>query len=742
MSRPDLRSAVRTALFGITVSPVLATLVPGAIPSALADETADSTSNGSTNLPAVVVTAQHLNEERSRIQTQAGATVYTIDSQAIQAEPGADNQLLNQVLLQLPDTAQDTFGQLHVRGDHNGLQFRLNGVILPDGISFFGQTLSPRLIESMQMVTGSLPAQYGLRSAGIIDLTTRSGEQEPSGSISLYGGSHGDINPSFDYGGNSGQYTYFVTGDFLRNDLGIESQDASSNPLHDHTTQYHGFGYAEDVLDEHNRVSLMLGLSQDDFQIPTVYGQDPSLGLTVNGMSDYPSENLDENQREVTQFGALSWQHSDGLLSLQTSILARNSTLLYRPDELGDLLYTGLSQQVYKKDTSYGLQSDGSYQINASHTLRAGAYFQYDRLTNYIDSVVLPTDDDGSPVSDGPLPPIHQYSNNSQIIESAYLQDEWRIVQNLTLNYGLRFDHYNAFSSGSQLSPRANLVWEPVRGTTVHLGYSRFFSPPPFELVTSSAMVPFNNTTAPGAPLGGVLPPNDPVKPERSNYYDFGIQQVVFQGFTVGVDSFYKQSTDLIDEGQFGSAVLLTPFNYAHGQVYGFELTGSYNVGAFSAYANISSQRTIGKDIVSAEYNFDPGELSWIEDHYIHLDHEQQLSASGGISYTVLDTRLSVDAIVGSGLRTDLAMSTPLNLADGTTLDAIPNGDRLPYYTQVNLGITHDFSHEGLPALSARFDIINLLDKVYEIRDGAGVGVGLPAYGPRRGFFGGITWKF
>jgi outer membrane receptor for ferrienterochelin and colicins len=192
-------------------------VLPGALPLALG-QVADSSSNP---MQTVVITAQHLNEERSHIQTQVGASTYTIDSAAIDAAPGGDNVLMNQVMLQVPDAAQDSFGQLHIRGDHNGLQFRLNGIILPDGISVFGQTLPPRLIESMQMIMGSLPAQYGLRSAGIIDLTTKSGSLEPGGTVTLYGGSHGELEPSFDYGGSSGPYTYFVTGDFLRNDLGI-----------------------------------------------------------------------------------------------------------------------------------------------------------------------------------------------------------------------------------------------------------------------------------------------------------------------------------------------------------------------------------------------------------------------------------------------------------------------------------------------------------------------------------------
>ncbi len=146
-----------------------------------------------------------------------------IDEAAIAAAPGGDNSLLNQVVMQAPDVAQDSFGQYHVRGEHNGLQYRLNGIILPEGISVFGQSLDPRLISSLTLITGALPAEYGLRTAGIIDLKTKSGVIDPGGSVSLYGGSHGTVQPSFNYGGSDGRLNYFVSGDFLRSDLGIES---------------------------------------------------------------------------------------------------------------------------------------------------------------------------------------------------------------------------------------------------------------------------------------------------------------------------------------------------------------------------------------------------------------------------------------------------------------------------------------------------------------------------------------
>ena len=262
----------------------------------------------------------------------------------------------------------------------------------------------------------------------------------------------------------------------------------------------------------------------------------------------------------------------------------------------------------------------------------------------------------------------------------------------------------------------------------MHAGYSRYFSPPPFELVGSEALARFANTTA--AP--GVLQ-DDPVKAERSNYYDLGVEQTIARHFTVGVDTYFKQATDLVDEGQFGAPIILTPFNYAHGQVYGAELTGSYRTGGFSAYANLASQRAIGKDIISSQFNFDAAELAYIADHYIHLDHEQQVTASGGLSYLWRGTRFSADLLLGSGLRSDLV------LPDGSS---IPNGDHLPYYTQVNLGVEHDFEKQGLSGLTARVDVINLLDKVYQIRDGTGVGVGAPQYGPRRGLFFGVTQAF
>jgi hypothetical protein len=701
---------------------------------------ADSAAGGSSDAAAsgtggsvatVVVTARRLNEARAEIETQTGASTYTIDSAAISAMPQGENTQLNQVLLQLPSVVQDSFGQLHVRADHNDLQYRINGVILPEGISVFSQTLSPRLASSLSLITGALPAEYGLRTAGIIDITTNSGLLQPGGEASVYGGSHGTLQPAAEYGGSSGNFSYYMTGDYKENDLGIESPDGSSNPLHDFTRQVHGFGYFDYILDPSNRLSLILGTADGAYQIPNQRGLQPTLGLDVEGTTQFLSDYLSETQHEAAQYAVVSWQHSQGALNWQTSLSARYTTLHFTPDWTGDLLYNGIAQDAYKSDTAIGWQTDAAYKMNAFHTLRAGTYFQHDSSKSDTTSQVLPINAAGTQTSNIPQTVINN-GTQAQEIESVYLQDEWQPLSPLTINYGLRFDHYSAYSSGSQLSPRINFVWQLQYGTTVHGGYSRYYTPPPFELIGSTSVLQFVGTTA--LPPGSVTLDTPPFG-AKANYYDLGVlQKLLNNTLTLGVDAYYEQAQHLIDEGQFGAPIILTPFNYRYGLIGGVEFTANYSVSNFSAYGNLSFQAAHGKDIESAQFNFSQSKLDYSVGNYIHLDHEGRVAASGGVSYVWLGTRFSADMLFGTGLRSDLI------LPDGA--DVVPNGAHLPSYAQVNLGANHEFRLAGSNALRVRFDVVNVADKVYQIRNGTGIGVFAPQYGPPRGFYGGLAWLF
>jgi outer membrane receptor protein involved in Fe transport len=704
-----------------------------------------------TSVESVTVTAQKLAAARNGIQTQTGASTYTITSKDIQSQPGGDNAQLNSVILQMPGVAQDSFGQMHIRGEHNGLQYRLNGIILPEGISVFGQTLDPRLAESVRLITGALPAEYGLRTAGIVDIQTKSGVFEDGGEASLYGGSHSTLSPSIAYGGSSGHFNYFVSGDYTTNTLGIESPDGSSDPRHDRTQQWHGFAYLQDILDENSSISAVLGTSNAIFQIPNRVGlqpsglddivgrgpQDPGSGnylLNANGTTAFPSELLDERQREITHYGILSYLISTDPLDVQVSLFGRYSSLFYTPgNNVGGILYNGISQTAYKRDAAYGLQAESAWRAFAGHIIRFGVLYQADDTLSRTGSLVLPTapgslaNPNRNPLCTSAvqtcqtsLVPLSIADNGSKhgYNYGLYAQDEWSVTDDLTVNYGLRYDDFSAFDAENQLSPRINAVWKASDTLTIHAGYARYFSPPPFELVASSDVALFNNTTAAGR--GG---PNDTPKAERADYYDIGMEQKLGD-WTVGLDSFFKASKNLIDEGQFGAPIILTPFNYQHGRQYGGELTLSYSHGDFSAYTNLSYERAGGTNIITSQFQFDPGDLAYIASHYIPLDHQQLVSLSAGAAYTWDKTHFSADLLYGPGLR-----------RDGLT----PNGDSVPAYVTVNLGVSQDLSSLGFKGLSARFDILNLFDQTYEIRDGTGVGVGAPQFGARRGFFVGLS---
>ncbi len=690
-----------------------------------------------TQLDTIIVTSS-LDAQRDEIAPELGATVYNINQGQIQTQSQGDNASFNQTLLRAPGVAEDSFGQLHVRGEHANLQYRINDVLIPEGLTGFGQELDTRFLSSVSIITGALPSQYGFHTAGIIDVHTKNGAFNPGGGFSLYGGSFDTINPRFQYGGTSGKWNYYFTGSFLKNGQGIENPVNSTNPIHDDSQRYSGFGYLEYVIDKTSRFSIIISGEQAQHQIPNNPGQPGNFilaGLPIDpstGNSTFNSANLNENQNEQNYYAVESYQKTVDAVSFQLSTFQRFSSVLFRPDQVGDLVFNGVASRVNQSLFANGLQGDASWAINDEHTLRGGILVNIQSTQSTQDDHVFPVDGMGN-IGTTPID-VQDGRNRVGAEYGFYLQDEWKVIPTVTINYGGRFDVVDAYDHENQLSPRLNVVWETTPDTTLHAGYARYFTPPPQQEDAPVNITKFIGTTNEPEVLAQSSP-----KAERADYFDIGATHQ-FNNFgigtlSIGVDAYYKQAKNQLDDGQFGAAVILQPFNYEHGQVDGVEFTGNYQAkgiidekDVFNTYANFAVSEAFGENITSNQYEFGADDLAYISSHYIYLDHNQTYSGSLGASYSLWNSTIYADILYQDGLRRDI--------------NSAPNGGRLPSYYPLNMGVSHLFHVPGFTDVSLRFDVVNVLDQAYEIRDGTGVGVGAPQWGSRRGYYGGVTLAF
>jgi outer membrane receptor protein involved in Fe transport len=662
---------------------------------------------------SVAVVAQRLNQSRNALSPETGGSVYRFSEQAIQELPQGNNTPLNQVLLQAPGVAQDSFGQLHVRGDHANLQYRINGVQLPEGITGFGQVLSPRFANSISLLTGALPAQFGLRTAGIVDIKTKDGLLDNLADVDFYGGQRGTEEPSYEYGGSRGDFSWFTTGQYLHTDRGVEPPTSGPTPIHDTSNQGSGFGYLSYFLNPTMRLSLITGTAVNHFQIPANPNQPQVFALV--GVPVYPSADIHEGQLEQNYFGVLALKGTVGSdIDYQIAPFSRYSTVSFYPDYEGDLIYNGAASKVFRSDWSNGFQLDTAYHAIQDHTIRLGGYFDSERaeIDNHEATFPVPPAG-GAPVS------IVDNIGLQTWIYSVYLQDEWKPFQQLTINYGARFDLYDGLVRADQASPRVGLEYTPIKGTTLHAAYARQFTPPPTELVTVSTVQKFKDTTGAPASNGNGTP-----TVERDHLFDAGVIEQLLPGLNLGIDAYYKKASDLIDEGQFGPALIFETFNYNKGRVWGTEFTSSYSHENLYAYANFAYSVAQGTQVESGQFNFTPDELKYISSHYIFLDHDQTFTSSAGAAYRWNGFTVSFDGIYGSGLRSGFA-----------------NTGNLPFYIQLNAGITKRIEMAEKGAIELRAAVENLADHTYLVRNGTGVGVFANQYGPRRAFYGGIKWE-
>jgi hypothetical protein len=699
-----------------------------------------------TELPAPVLLTLAVTQEIAleivsplpAIQYKASSETYQLSRKDVETLPRGNNNTVADVLQTVPSVAYGALGQTHIRQDHANQQFRIDGVPIPEGVSStFTDVISPRMWERADIILGGMEAQYGNKTAVLVDITSKSGTRPPFGSIQMFGGSNQTLNPSFEYGGTIGEkFRLYALNSYTTTNRGIEPPTLGHSVFHDQNERNQTYLRGDYQHDNRNSLSWVFLNAVAKYQIPTIPGlavnQDvlPLLQAQDPTFSPVASQAVNQNQTENSQYTHLVWRHDVNAENLfQLSGYLRNSYANFSTDAFNTLAYVPEQQTAnqIRKAYSVGTRLDYSWIPNKSHLVKTGLQFEYTNAQNQFqvfDFAVDPAT--GLPV--GPVLTQNAANTNVQKREEVWVQDQWSLTDSLTLNLGLRGDVIQGFYNEGQLSPRVGVTYKLNQANVFHAYYGRLFTPPNVEQIAFTKVNLQGTTAQPDDPTGFTP------RAERADYYEVGSYHALTKWATLELAAYYKRSHFQNDAGQFGTTPMLNFFAYQWGYHEGIDGALKLQItDDFSARGNVAWGRCKANGLQSGQYLLDTQTIADINTPGgVFCDHSQLMTSSAVVAYRFRErTTISGQMLYGSGLRTN-------------DPDTFTNSSHFQSHTTYNTSITHVFT---LPwdqqKMLVGFDVINLLDQQYFYNTGQGsIGLGVAHAGMPRSFFFRAQWFF
>jgi outer membrane cobalamin receptor len=668
----------------------------------------------------VTVTGRRLTTVTGPNVSAGGANDYAVTSEDIANLPAGATSPMTDVLTHMPGVAIDQNQQIHIRNTEGPqFQYQINGVLVPLDINTnppFLSMINPQFVKQLDLLDGVLPARYSYATGGVVDIQTKDGCEQPGGSLTILGGERDVVQPSGQYGGCAGKFSYYVSGLYSQGNNAFSPATPGPDPIHDFTHQGQAFGFFSYAVNPDTKLSLMLSAAASDNQLPNVPGLAPQ--FTLAGVPTFQSANINSylNFRDYLAVLALNGSTDDGL-HYQLAYSAHYISQQFRPDEAGELIFQGVASTTSHHDVDNTFEGDATKQIG-DHTLGAGFYLGDYQVTVDDSSLVFPVDENGDQSSTTPVRVINN-DRATNILAGVYINDLWQITDQLRANIGVRFDSLSGFTNHQQVDPTINLTYVLSPQTTFHGGFARYMQEPSFQGISPTAPAAFAGTTAAGPPGNP-----DPLT-EDDLEWDVGVVHHLTQHVTVSQDSFFEITRHYLDTGQFGDVPIFAPFNYNNGHIWGSEFAIDYKGDHLSAYANLTLGENFQSGVDTGQFNFDPDELAFIKTHTIPLDHQPLAGISTGATYAWRAWSVSIDGIYSSGLRGGFADQT-----------------QLPKVIQVNASLQRAFVVPLLGRVVDRVTILNLFDRVNLIRPAEGIGIFQSAYGPRFTIMDSLTIPF
>ena len=637
-------------------------------------------------------------------------------SQTILERPvgAAPSRAIESIIASTPGFVTDDNGRMHPRGSESQVQYVVDGVPVTDNMSaIFSTSLDARTLRTVEVLTGGIPAEFGDKLAGVINVNTRSGLEGPTqGGISISGGSFSTGEAAADFA------THTKKLGFLTNLSASTSQRYLDPPTLDN---FHNFGRSGKAFfrldyqfDANNTLRGVFNFGGSNFQVPHRLEQELA-GQKVRQELRDNSQNITFQHifspNSVAQFSFFHRQSNAKLLSnpLSTPVVANQDRTLQNYGGIGSLALT-----------------------RGNHNLKLGGQFTItpvDEHFNFYPTQPFPDleDENGNAVPN----PVNEFNAANPFVFnqtktgrtlSAYVQDRFTAFENFTLDLGVRYDNYKLLIQEQAASPRvAAAYFIPKTQTTLRASYNRLFQPPPAEnlLLASSAAAA---ALSPLAVLQGITTVK-PILPDKAQAFEAGAQQLLTQNFRLNLTIYQKRIQNFSDKDQFFETVVIFPIAISAGRVTGEEVRlESTDIRGFHGFVSYANARAFGVTPITGGLFLGENPQDLVVQGLVFAnDHDQRNEAQFQVGYTHRPTGIyaTLNGRYDSGVPTDVEPGT--TLADFVAAGFDPRlyneldfqRRRIRPRTILNLSLGADLMQQERVSLNLQFDIQNLTNELF-----------------------------
>jgi hypothetical protein len=577
-----------------------------------------------------------------------------VDQKIIDRLPleSASSSLTSLVTLVSPGVAADSNGNMHGLGDHAQTSFSVDGQKISDQTSkVFSNQLSSDAVQSMEVISGAPPAEFGDKTSLVIKVTTKSGlgVTKPTGAVTTSYGTFGTTDVGFNLAYGGPKWGNFIAASGLESGRFLDGPEFAV--FHDKGNQQNIFDRVDNLLSPQDTLHANFQYTRSWFQTPNTYDNLNVLDPSSNNIGD-----TDQRSKIGTFNFAPVWTRLIGQTAVFTlGAFVRRDQYNYYPSnnpfaDLGPINSETISQD--RSLTNAGLRSDISY-VKGIHNIKAGVTFEHTFLNEndrfgIIDATLLPstTDSLGNPCFDpitntavpgtpcATLLPIDLTRGGSQfgfrghadVKEIALYAQDTISKGNWSFNLGIRGDLYRGLSSTSQAEPRVGIAYNIKPSSTVlRLSYARTVETPFNEnlvIATTGCNVDVIAALIP------CVPANSP--PGFRNEFHAGFQQAFGKYMVVDAEYLWKYTHNAYDFSVLGNTPITFPIDWHNSKIPGYAIRASVpNIHGFTALVVMSS--------VAARY-FPPqvgglGVTVGQSGSVFRIDHDEKFNSTTHLQY-------------------------------------------------------------------------------------------------------------